>query len=78
MTRKRRAVLGIGLVEVMLAGLWVYLEMLGGSHPDRISPQFHQVVGQTMGGAMGFIAAIGVVAYLAAAKHERKASPPKG
>ena len=74
MTSKRRAILGIALVEVLLAGIWIYLSLLGSSHPERASPEFDRVVAQTMGSAMGFVAAFGIFLHLIARKQARDAA----
>lgn len=71
MTYKLRAIIGIAFVEVLLGGLWLYLAARGAEHPSRVTPDFQQTLGATMGGAMGALLGLGVVLFLIAVKRDR-------
>ena len=72
MTYKKRAVLAIVLVELLLAGIWVYLANLGVDHPERIAPEYQDTLGSVMGTAMGGFLGLGLVLYLMAVKRDRE------
>jgi hypothetical protein len=65
-------VIGIGLAELLLAGVWFYLANLGASHPERVAPGFQRTVGSTMGAAMGALLGLGLLLFLIAAKRDRR------
>ena len=71
MTYKTRTLLGIALVELLLAGIWFYLANLGATNPDRVQSGFQQNLGSTMGGAMGALLGLGLVLFLIAAKRDK-------
>jgi hypothetical protein len=72
MSKKKRTILAIVLVELLLAGIWFYLAQLGAAHPERTAPEFQRTVGQTMGAAMGAFLGLGFILYLMAAKKDRE------
>jgi hypothetical protein len=72
MSKKKRTLLAVLLVELLLAGIWFYLARLGAAHPERVTPEFQRTVGQTMGAAMGAFLGLGLLLFLIAAKRDRE------
>ena len=72
MTRKMRVILAIGVVELLLGGLWYYLTVLAVTRGN--TPDAAKVIGQTMGMAMGGLAGLGVILFILAAKADRTKS----
>ncbi len=73
MTRTKRTLLALILLELFLAGLWYYLAGSPGAGPDT-----PRVLGQTMGTAMGAVLGISPLLYLLARSNDRKAAAKKG
>jgi hypothetical protein len=78
MSKKARLILVMVVIEVSLAGLWWYLARYGIANPDRVTADFQQVVGQTIGMAMGGLLGLGVILFFVAARNDRKAAQNKG
>lgn len=72
MSRRMRTLLAIGIIEVMLAGIWFLLAQKVLAHPESASPDAQAVIGQTMGAAMGVIAGLALPLYLIARKNDLK------
>lgn len=72
MSRRMRTLLGIGIIEVMLAVIWFLLAQKVFAHPESASPDAQVVIGQTMGAAMGVIAGLALPLYLLARKNDLK------
>lgn len=72
MTYKTRTLLAIALVELLLAGIWLYLANLGAAEPGRVAPDFQRALGSTMGAAMGGLLGLGLLLFLMAAKRDRQ------
>lgn len=72
MSKKKRTLLAIVLVELLLGGIWFYLAGFGASQPERVTPDFQRTLGSTMGGAMGAFLGLGLVLYFIAAKRDRQ------
>ncbi|MEA3010590.1 MAG: hypothetical protein QOJ91_2282 [Sphingomonadales bacterium] len=73
MTRAKRTILAMVMLELFLAGLWLYLSGAPGAGPDTA-----RVLGRTMGMAMGIVAGLSPVLYLLARSNDRKAAAKKG
>lgn len=73
MSKRGRLALAMVIVEAALAGLWWNLIRYGMDNPDRVTADFQQVIGQTMGTAMGALLGLGVLLYFVAARSDRKA-----
>lgn len=69
MTRAKRTILALIVLELMLAGLWYYLATSPGAGPDT-----GRVLGETMGTVMGVILGLSPVLYLLARSNDRKAA----
>lgn len=74
MSRKMRLLLVLVVIEAALAGLWWYLARFGLQNPDRVTADFQQVLGQTIGMAMGGLLGLGVLLLFIAARADRKAA----
>jgi hypothetical protein len=72
MSKRMRTIVGIGTIELFLAGLWFWLAWSAAMNPDRVSPDAQVVIGQTMGGAMGVLAGLAIPLYLLARKNDLK------
>jgi len=76
MSKAKRTILVLALIELFLAGLWLYLAHLAarsaGANPDA------RVIGRTMGAAMGAILGLSPLLYLLARSNDRKAAARKG
>jgi hypothetical protein len=72
MTRAKRTILALIVIELMLAGLWYYLANAPGAGPDS-----GRVVGETMGTVMGAILGLSPLLYLLARSNDRKAAAKK-
>ena len=77
MSKKARLILAMVIIEAALAGLWWYLAHYGMANPDRVAPNFQEVVGQTMGMAMGGLLGLGLILFVVAARNDRKAAQQK-
>ncbi|ANT52436.1 hypothetical protein [Mesorhizobium amorphae] len=77
MSRKARVLIMLVIIEAALAGLWWYLARYGLANPDRVAPNFQEVVGQTMGMAMGALLGLGFILFFVAARNDRKAAQGK-
>ena len=73
MTRTKRTILALVLLELMLAGLWYYLAAMPNSNPES-----GKVIGQTMGTVMGVVLGLAPLLYLLARSNDRKAAAKKG
>ena len=73
MTRTKRTIIALVLLEIFLAGLWYYLAGVPGDGPDT-----SRVLGQTMGTAMGVVLGVSPLLYLLARSNDRKAAAKKG
>ena len=71
MSKRRRTVIGIILVELLLAGLWYYLHTRAAGGPDA-NPEFAVRLGETMGTAMGLVLGLSPALYLLARRNDRK------
>jgi hypothetical protein len=73
MTRTKRTILALVLLELLLAGLWYYLASAPGGNPES-----GRVIGQTMGTVMGAVLGLSPLLYLLARSNDRKAAAKKG
>jgi hypothetical protein len=74
MSRITRTLLAILLVELLLAGIWLYLANMGQAQPGSVTPDFPRTLGSTMGMAMGAFLAFGLLLFFLAAKRDREGS----
>ena len=72
MSYKARVLIAVVVIEAGLAGIWWYLARYGMANPDRVTADFQQVVGQTMGMAMGGFLGLSLILFFVAARNDRK------
>ncbi|HVG01272.1 MAG TPA: hypothetical protein VM842_00195 [Nitrospira sp.] len=72
MSKVKRTILAIVLVELILGGIWLYLIRLGERQPERITANYQTTLGSTMGMAMGAFLGFGILLLFIAAKRDRK------
>ena len=77
MSRAKRTILMLAMIELLLAGLWLYLAHMAATS-DGVSPDAPRVIGRTMGAAMGLILGLSPALYLLARSNDRKAAAKKG
>jgi hypothetical protein len=71
MSKRKRTVIAIIVIELLLAGGWIWLhQMAVGS--SRASPESTRVIGEVFGGAMGLILALSPLLYLFARSNDRR------
>ena len=72
MSKRRRTVIGIIVIELLLAALWYYLhtELAMSANATAESAE---VIGQMMGGAMGLILGLSPVLYLLTRRNDLNA-----
>lgn len=70
MSKRKRVLLGIGAIEVFLAGLWFWLAGMVAQNPDRASPDAQVVIGETMGMVMGALLGLAVPLYVVARRSD--------
>jgi len=74
-SRRKRTVIVLVLIELLLAGGWAWLHYQA-VIPGRATPDAPRVIGQVFGGAMGLILALSPFLYLLAARNDKRKSPP--
>lgn len=72
MSRRKRTHAGIGVIELLLVGLWWWLAQKVIENPSGASPDAQVVIGRTIGGAMGVIAGLAFPLYLVARRNDLK------
>ena len=77
MTRAKRTILALLLLELILAGLWFYLADMAATSPGA-NPNSGRVIGRTMGTVMGVVLGLAPLLYLLARSNDRKAAAKKG
>ena len=70
MSKRKRTMLVIGIIELFLVGLWVWLARTAAMNPDHVAPDAQVVIGRTIGGAMGVLAGLAIPLYLLARKND--------
>ena len=76
MSRTKRTMILLAIIEIMLAGLWIYLTHLAATSRGA-SPDAARTIGQTMGTAMGVVLGLSPLLYLLARANDRKAAAKK-
>lgn len=72
MSKRTRTLIAIGTIEVLLAGLWLWLALTVAENPQGAAPDAQKVIGETIGAAMGVIAGLSIPLYLLARKNDLK------
>jgi len=73
MSRAKRTLLLLAVIEIILAGLWFYLARVAAQSPNA-DPEAAHTIGATMGAAMGVVLGLAPFLYLLARSNDRKAA----
>jgi hypothetical protein len=68
---RKRLVIGLILIELLLAGGWAWLHYQAVTS-GHAAPEAPRVIGQMFGGAMGVILALSPFLYLFAGRNDRR------
>ena len=71
MSKRKRTIIAVILVELLLAGLWYYLQLEAATSPNATADT-SRVIGQMLGGAMGLILGLSPLLYLMARRNDLK------
>ena len=71
MTKRKRTIIAVVLIELMLAALWYYLHQMAVTSPSA-QPGAAVTIGRTMGAVMGVILALSPFLYLMARANDRR------
>jgi len=73
MSKRKRTVIGIVVIELLLAGGWIWLHGMAATSANA-SADSTRVIGEVFGGAMGLILALSPMLYLMARRNDRRAA----
>lgn len=73
MSRRKRTVMAIVVIELLLAGGWIWLHGMAMTSPHAATDSV-RIVGEVFGGAMGLVLALSPVLYLMARNNDRMAA----
>ena len=73
MSRRKRTLIAIVVIELLLAGGWMWLHGLAMTSPHATGDSA-RVIGEVFGGAMGLVLALSPLLYLMARSNDRAAS----
>jgi len=76
MSRAKRTLLLLAVIEIILAGLWFYLARMA-AHSPNAHPEAAHTIGATMGAVMGVVLGLSPFLYLLARSNDRKAAAGK-
>ena len=72
MSKRKRTVIVIIVIELLLAGGWIWLHNVAATS-SHASGDSTRVIGEVFGGAMGLILGLSPVLYLLARRNDRRA-----
>jgi len=73
MSKRKRTVIAIVVIELLLAGGWFWLHGVAATSSNA-SADSTRVIGEVFGGAMGLILGLSPVLYLVARRNDRRAA----
>ena len=73
MSRRKRTVIAIVVIELLLAGGWIWLHGMAMTSPHAAKDSA-RVIGEVFGGAMGLVLALSPLLYLMARNNDRTAA----
>ena len=73
MSRRIRTLIGIVVIELLLAGCWIWLHGMALASPHATKDST-RVIGEVFGGAMGLLLAMTPLLYLLAGRNDRRAA----
>jgi hypothetical protein len=69
MSKRKRTLIALVVIELLLAGGWIWLHSMAISSPNA-SPDAPRVIGQVFGAAMGIILGLSPFLYLFARRND--------
>jgi hypothetical protein len=76
MSRRKRTLIAIIVIELLLAGGWIWLHGMAMASPHSAKDSA-RVIGEVFGGAMGLVMALSPLLYLMARNNDRRAASAK-
>jgi len=73
MSKRKRTVIGIIVIELLLAGGWIWLHSVAVTSPHASSDST-RVIGEVFGGAMGLSLGLSPVLYLVARRNDLRSA----
>jgi hypothetical protein len=73
MSRRKRTLIAIAVIELLLAGGWIWLHGMAMTSPHAARDSA-RVIGEVFGGAMGLVLALSPLLYLMARNSDRTAA----
>jgi hypothetical protein len=73
MSRRKRTLIAIVVIELLLAGGWIWLHGMAMTSPHATKDSA-RVIGEVFGGAMGLVLALSPLLYLMARNNDRTAA----
>jgi hypothetical protein len=73
MSKRKRTVIAIVVIELLLAGGWIWMHGVAATS-SHASSDSTRVIGEVFGGAMGLILGLSPVLYLMARRNDRRAA----
>ena len=73
MSRRKRTLIAIVVIELLLAGGWIWLHGMAMTSPHAAKDSA-RVIGEVFGGAMGLVLALSPLLYLLARNNDRAAA----
>ena len=76
MSRRKRTLIAIVVIELLLAGGWIWLHGMAMTSPHAARDSA-RVIGEVFGGAMALVLALSPLLYLMARSNDRTARAPR-
>ena len=73
MSRRKRTLIAIVVIELLLAGSWIWLHGMAMTSPHAARDSA-RVIGEVLGGAIGLVLALSPLLYLMARNNDRTAA----
>jgi hypothetical protein len=73
MSRRKRTLIAIVVIELLLAGGWIWLHGMAMTSPHAAKDSA-RVIGEVFGGAMGLVLGLSPLLYLMARSNDRRAA----
>jgi hypothetical protein len=71
MSKRKRTIIAVVVVELLLLGGWIWLHELAMTSPHATADSAH-VIGQVFGGAMAVVLMLSPLLYLMARRNDRR------
>ena len=77
MSKRKRTIIGIIVIEFLLAGGWIWMHGIA-STSSYATSESTRVIGEVFGGAMGLILGLSPLLYMMARRNDRQAAMRPG